>query len=81
MRLRITKSKNVKIYYVIKTIYINKKEKTITIERLGTEEEVLKKSKGEDPVLWAKKYIAELTRIEKEETQDILICKSPVKQI
>ena len=36
MRLRITKSKNVKIYYVIKTIYINKKEKTITIERLGT---------------------------------------------
>lgn len=81
MRLRITKSKNVKIYYVIKTIYINKKEKTITIERLGTEEEVLKKSKGEDPVLWAKKYIAELNRIEKEETQDILICKSPVKQI
>lgn len=81
MRLRITKSKNVKIYYVIKTIYINKKEKTITVERLGTEEEVLKKSKGEDPVLWAKKYIAELNRIEKEETQDILICKSPVKQI
>lgn len=81
MRLRITKSKNVKIYYVIKTIYINKKEKTITIERLGTEEEVLKKSKGEDPVLWAKKYIAELNRIEKEETQDILICKSPIKQI
>lgn len=81
MRLRITKSKNVKIYYVIKTIYINKKEKTITVERLGTEEEVLKKSNGEDPVLWAKKYIAELNRIEKEETQDILICKSPVKQI
>ncbi len=47
MRLKISKSKNVTIYYVIKTIYINGKEKTITVERLGNEDEVLKKSKGE----------------------------------
>ena len=33
MRLRVTKSKNVNLYYVIKTIYVNGKEKTITVEK------------------------------------------------
>ena len=81
MRLKISKSKNVKIYYVIQTIYINGKEKTKTIERLGNEEEVLKKSKGEDPVVWAKNYIDELNKKEKEKTREILISKSPSKLI
>ena len=44
MRLKISKSKNVTIYYVIKTVYVNGKEKTVTVERLGNEDEVLKKS-------------------------------------
>ena len=81
MRLKISKSKNVKIYYVIQTIYINGKEKTKTVERLGNEEEVLKKSKGEDPVVWAKNYIDELNKKEKEKTREILISKSPSKLI
>ena len=42
MRLKISKSKNVKLYYVINTIYVDGKEKTITVEKLGNEQEVLK---------------------------------------
>ncbi len=77
MRLKISKCKNVSIYYVIKTIYIDGKEKTKTVERLGTESEVIKKANGEDPVIWAKKYIANLNKQEKEGTQKVLISKSP----
>lgn len=81
MRLKISKSKNVNIYYVIKTIYVNGKQKTKTVERIGTEEEVLKKSNGEDPIIWCKKYIEELNRQEQEETKEILIPKSQTKLI
>ena len=35
MRLRVTKSKNTDIFYVIKTVYIKGKEKTIIVEKLG----------------------------------------------
>lgn len=81
MRLKISKSKNVNIYYVIKTVYVNGKQKTKTVERIGTEQEVLKKSNGEDPVLWCKKYIDVLNQKEQEETMDILIPKSQGKLI
>ena len=76
MRLKISKSKNVTIYYVIKTIYVNGKEKTITVERLGNEDEVLKKSKGENPKVWAKKYVDNLNELEKENKLDVYIKKS-----
>ena len=42
MRLKISKSKNVTLYYVIKTVYVDGKQKTITVEKLGNEQEVLK---------------------------------------
>lgn len=77
MRLKVSKSKNTKLYYVIKTVYINGKEKTITIEKLGNENEVLKKSKGNDPLVWAKKYVEELNQKEKENLLPILIEKYP----
>lgn len=54
MRLRISKSKNVKIFYVIKTIYVDERQKTKTVERLGTEKEILKKSNGLSAEEWAK---------------------------
>ena len=57
MRLKISKCKNVNIFYVIKTVYIDGKEKTVTVERLGSQDEILKKSNGEDPVLWAKNIL------------------------
>ena len=76
MRLRISKLKNTRLFYVIKTIYVDGKEKTLTVEKLGNEEEVLKKSNGEDPVIWAKKYIETLNKLEKENRLKILIEKS-----
>ena len=76
MRLKISKSKNVTLYYVIKTIYVNGKEKTITVERLGNEDEVLKKSKGENPKVWAKKYVDNLNELEKKNKLDVYIKKS-----
>ena len=76
MRLKISKSKNVTLYYVIKTMYINGKEKTITVEKLGNEIEVLKKSKGENPKIWAKRYVENLNKLEEENNLKILIEKS-----
>ena len=81
MRLKISKSKNVNLYYVIKTVYINGKEKTKTVEKLGNEQEVLKKSNGQDPVEWAKKYVENLNKQEKEKTLQILIPKAQNKLI
>ncbi len=81
MRLRISKSKNVTLYYVIKTIYVNGKEKTVTVEKLGNENDVLKKSKGTDPKTWAKKYVEQLNKLEKENNMKILIEKSTSKLI
>ena len=81
MRLRITKCKNTEIFYVIKTVYVDGKQKTITVERIGNTNEVLKKSEGEDPYTWSKKYVENLNKQEEEGTRDILIKKSQVKQI
>mgnify|MGYP003515762341 FL=1 len=76
MRLKISKSKNVTLYYVIKTIYIDGKEKTVTVEKLGNENDVLKKSKGKDPKTWAKNYVDNLNKLENENSLKILIEKS-----
>lgn len=81
MRLKISKSKNVNLFYVIKTIYVEGKEKTITVEKLGNENEVREKANGEDPIIWSKKYIDELNKKERENTLDIIIKKSPTKII
>lgn len=81
MRLKISKSKNTKIYYVIKTVYINGKEKTITVERIGNENEVIEKANGLDPIVWAKKYIEELNKQELEQTLPIQVKYSPSKLI
>ena len=81
MRLRVTKCKNTNIFYVIKTVYINGKQKTITVERIGNTNEVTQKSNGEDPYIWAKKYVEELNKKEQEGTREILIKKSQTKKI
>lgn len=81
MRLRITKCKNTDIFYVIKTIYVNGKQKTKTVERIGNTAEVKQKSNGEDPYIWAKKYVEELNKKEQEGTREILIKKSQTQLI
>ena len=81
MRLRITKCKNTDIFYVIKTVYVNGKQKTKTVERIGNTDEVKQKSKGEDPFIWAKNYVNELNKKEQEGTREILIKKSQTQLI
>ncbi len=66
MKVTISKSKNQKIYYISKSIRLNGKSTTRTVEKLGTEEEVRARAGGMDPYEWAKQYAAELTRREKE---------------
>lgn len=81
MRLQISKSKNSSSLYVIKTIYVNGKEQTKIVEKLGTHAELLKKLNGQDPEEWAKKYIEELNRKEKEEICEVIVKYSPSKRI
>ena len=81
MRLKISRSKNASSLYVTKTIYEGKKEKTITIEKLGTENELREKLEGQDPYEWAKEYIEKLNKQEKEAKREVIIKCSPTKQI
>jgi transposase len=81
MRLKISRSKNSASFYVTKTVYVNKKERTITVEKLGTEKELREKLNGQDPIEWAKKYVEELNRKEKEEKREVLVKYSPSKLI
>jgi len=79
MRLKITKSKNAASLYVIKSIYRNGVRTSKIVEKLGTEAELRKKLNGDDPYEWAKKYVDELNRKEKEDNQEVMVKYSPSK--
>jgi transposase len=81
MRLKVSRSKNAASLYVTKTAYIGKKEKTLIVEKLGTEAELRMKLGGRDPYEWAKEYIAELNRKEKEQSREVIIKRSQSKLI
>ena len=67
MKLYVYKSKSNTTLYIAKT-YRNSNGKSTSkiIERLGTLDEVKEKSNGEDPFVWAKKYVKEKSKEEKE---------------
>ncbi len=76
MRLKTSSSKNSLSFYVIKDVYKNGKRTTQIVETLGTEEAVKEKANGKDPYEWAKAYVAELNRREKENKREVIIkCK------
>lgn len=81
MRLGMSKSKNSMSLYVIKSTYENKKHSTKIVEKLGTIDVLRSKLNGEDPIEWAKKYIEELNKKEKEEKREVMIKYSPSKII
>lgn len=83
MRLNVTKSKNAASLYVIKSIYNSKTQSNYSkiVEKLGTEAELREKLNGADPYEWAKEYIKELNKKEKEEKREVLVKYSPAKQI
>lgn len=79
MRLQIVKSKNAQSFYVVKTVYINKKRTNKVVEKLGTYDNL--KQKYKDPIAWAKKYVEDLNQKEKEGTMNVLIKYNPTKII
>src|SRR5690554_6516986 len=81
MRLSISKSKNSTSLYVIESTYKNGIRSSRVVEKLGTVSELKKKLGEQDTIEWAKEYIAELNRQEKENKREILIKYSPVKAI
>lgn len=81
MRLKVSRSKNATSFYVTKTVYIDKKEKTITVEKLGTEAALREKLNGQDPYEWAKNYVDKLNHEEKIQNRDVLVKFSQSKLI
>ncbi len=67
MKLYIYNSKTNTTFYMVKAYRTNEGKSTSKIiEKLGTLEEVKKKANGEDPIVWAKKYVEEKTNEENE---------------
>ena len=81
MRLMISKSKNAKSLYVIKSVFKDGKRTTKIVEKLGAYAKLLDDLNGEDPVEWAKKYIDELNQKEKDINNEVLVKYSPSKRI
>ena len=81
MRLTITKSKNSKSFFVIKSVTINGKRTSKVIEKLGNIEEVTLKAQGKDPYVWAKQYVEMLNKEEKENSNDIILKLSQSKKL
>jgi len=81
MRLQIIKSKNAASLYVVKSLFENGKRTSKVVEKLGTYAALSKAMDGQDPIEWAKKYVEELNRKEKQEKREILVKYSPAKQI
>ena len=83
MRLNISKSKNATSLYVVKSVYNPKTQSNSSkiVEKLGTEKELREKLNGANPYEWAKTYIEELNKKEKEEKREGLVKYSPAKQI
>ena len=74
MILRTVSSKNTTLYYVQKSFrQENGKNATKYVERLGNIEQLKARFGDEDPVGEAKKYVAELTKAEKEAQRSVMI--------
>ena len=81
MRVKKSVSKNSINYAIIKDILVEGKRSTTIVENLGNHEKLLKEHPGIDPMTWAKQRALELTELEKNEQQDILLSLSPKKRL
>ena len=79
MHLHIVKSKNAQSLYVIRSTYKNGRNSSERVEKLGTYDELFKKLNGQDPIAWAKAYIADLNEKEKAGKREINVAFSPAK--
>ncbi len=77
MRVRTGKTKNGRLFYIIKTYYdTHGVEHTITVEKLGNEHDIRERT-GRDPDEWARERAIHLTEKEKEEQKNITFELSP----
>lgn len=81
MKLTISKSKNSVHFYASKSVIINGKSTTKTVEKIGTLEEIKAKCGDMDPYEWAKEYVKTLTEKEKENQEGASIWFSGKKRI
>lgn len=73
MRIKTTKTRNGRLFYVIKTYYdTHGKEHSVTVEKLGNENAIRDKYDC-DPDVWAKEYVTRLNEQEKIEQADITV--------
>jgi len=77
MKLTITKSKNSEHFYVQKSIRKNGSTTTVTVEKLGSLDEVRTKAGGKDPYKWAQEYVNELNRKEYDDRKEVIIKFAP----
>ena len=73
MKVSVSKSKNATIYYLSKSVRIDGKVTTKTIEKIGSYEEIKKICGDMDPLEWAKQYAAKRSAEERASKKDILI--------
>jgi hypothetical protein len=73
MRLQITKSKNAECFYIVKSVRKSGKNTNEVVEKLGNLEEVRKRAGDQDPYEWAREYAKELTKRDKEMSQEITV--------
>lgn len=76
MRLKTTKTKTDTNYYIIKDVIKNGKRTTEIYEKLGNINEIAKRSNGEKPLQWVKKYIQNLNDEISKGKEKILIKKN-----
>lgn len=76
MRLKTTKTKTDTNYYIIKDVIKNGKRTTEIYEKLGNINEIAKRSNGEEPLQWVKKYIQNLNDEISKGKEKILIKKN-----
>ena len=82
MRLSMSKSPNATSYYVIRDYGKGANRSSRIVEKLGTDKEIRERLGVDDPVAWARSYIAELNRKEKEGVEPVVIAKySPSRQL
>ena len=73
MKVSVSKSKNTTIYYLSKSVWVNGKSTTKTIEKIGTYEEIKAICGDMDPLDWAKAYAAKRSAEEKASKSDVLV--------
>lgn len=81
MRLGWTKTKYSVSYYVQKTIYVNGKNKSMVVKRLGSEKYICETYGVTDAKAWAKEQVSLMNQAEKEETLPVTMDFFPSRDI